>query len=52
MPRGLKVNESTESDFEYDQLAGVSDDDLEDQKIAGVQDISDTDSETDENESK
>jgi hypothetical protein len=51
MPRGLKINESTENDFEYDQLAGVSDYDLEDQKIAGVQDISDTDCETDENES-
>jgi hypothetical protein len=51
MPRGLKINESTENDFEYDQLAGVSDYDLEDHKIAGVQDISDTDSETDENES-
>ena len=51
MSRGLKINESTESDFEYDQLAGVSDDDLEDQKITGVQDISDTNSESDKNES-
>ena len=36
MPSGLKINESTENDFEYDQLAGVSDYDLEDHKIAGV----------------
>ena len=48
MPRGLKINESTENDFEYDQLAGVSDYDLEDHQIAGVQDIIDTDDETDE----
>ena len=52
MPRGfLKINESNESEFEYDQLAGVSDYDLEDQNIAGVQDMTDTNSETDNKES-
>ena len=50
MPSGLKINKSTKNGFEYDQLAGVSDYDLEDQKIAAVQDIIDTDDETKENE--
>ena len=50
MPRGLKINESTESEFEYDQLAGLSDYDPDNQNIAGVQDTSDTDNETDNKE--